>query len=561
MAKLGQQFDGVVVHVGTLPGGTMAPYNKGYTMVHEVGGGCQICRKKDPRVANLALSKIAAGSRSHQHMHRVECLFDKKAKPYLSVLMLLLLPLLHLPILHTWLVLSPQVGHWLGLLHVFENGCSNIGDSVEDTAPQATAAYGCPLQRKTCPGPAKDPVTNYMGYTDDACMNGFTRGQAGRILSMWGVYRGSVGVSSSGGSASGTKPEDIIYEAAPRPPPIAAAPTPPVNPPVSTEGSGIGMQLPVLFRALTNRANIGGSSSNKGNLTPILPAAVPLGGESAGQYSATFESFEAPAPADPAAAFAAAQAAAGVALQQQPYLQPMVASAALLSPASGSSSGAAYYSPTVAAAFAAHQQQASAAAAQQQQQQQQLWQQPSQQQQQQYAYSTWVATPPAANMYPASKSAAAAAAVPAALEASQIWSSSATGSIFNTQEDNSHSMPGSSSSSLYSTGSFSGGSSNMYNVPRIPIPAASAAQYIQAKPIAAAGLSYNLASLLSTMAGGYNAGSPPARLSSDQAGVAAAAAPAPAAAVAVPDVMQAAGIVPKPRAAASRLSSGRRKML
>jgi hypothetical protein len=37
MAKLGQHFDGVVVHIGTLPGGTMAPYNKGYTMVHEVG--------------------------------------------------------------------------------------------------------------------------------------------------------------------------------------------------------------------------------------------------------------------------------------------------------------------------------------------------------------------------------------------------------------------------------------------------------------------------------------------------------------------------------------------
>lgn len=37
MSKLGMQFDGVVVHIGTLPGGTMAPYNKGYTMVHEVG--------------------------------------------------------------------------------------------------------------------------------------------------------------------------------------------------------------------------------------------------------------------------------------------------------------------------------------------------------------------------------------------------------------------------------------------------------------------------------------------------------------------------------------------
>jgi hypothetical protein len=348
------------------------------------------------------------------------------------------------------------------------------------------------------------------------------------------------------------------------------------------------MQLPVLFRALTNRANIGGSNSNKGNLTPILPAAAPVTSEPEGQYAATFESFQAPAPADPAAAFAASQAAAGVALQQQPYLQPMVVSAALLSPASGSSSGAAYYTPNVAAAFAAHQQQASAAAAgqqQQQQQQQQLWQQPpqqQQQQQQQYAYGTWMATPQlqsvpapatqpistgqsllnkvakntAANMYPASNP----AAVPGTLEASQIWSSSATGGIFNTQDDNSHSMPG-SSGSLYSTGSFSGNSGNVYNVPRIPIPVASAVQYIQAKPIAAVGSSYNLASLLSTMAGGYSAGSPPARLSSDQAGVAAAAAVAPAAAAAVPTVMQAAGIVPKPRAAASRLSSGRRKML
>jgi hypothetical protein len=36
--KLGESFDGVLVHVGTMPGGTMKPYNKGYTMVHEVGG-------------------------------------------------------------------------------------------------------------------------------------------------------------------------------------------------------------------------------------------------------------------------------------------------------------------------------------------------------------------------------------------------------------------------------------------------------------------------------------------------------------------------------------------
>lgn len=85
---------------------------------------------------------------------------------------------------------AAQVGHWLGLLHVFENGCDTPGDSVDDTPPQASAAYGCPITRKSCPGSVNtDPVTNMMGYTDDACMVGFTRGQADRVLAMWDIYR------------------------------------------------------------------------------------------------------------------------------------------------------------------------------------------------------------------------------------------------------------------------------------------------------------------------------------------------------------------------------------
>jgi hypothetical protein len=334
------------------------------------------------------------------------------------------------------------------------------------------------------------------------------------------------------------------------------------------------MQLPVLLRALTNRASIGGSSSgsSKGSGTTIL-ASAPAEDAAAGQYTASFESYEAPVPADPAAIFAAQQAAAGVTLQQQQFLQPMVLSATLLDPAN--SAGAAYYTPAVAAAFATHQQQASAAAAQQQQQQQQLWQQ----QQQQYSYGTWLTTPQptimpapatkpisagqsilskvakntAASMYPANSSqppaaaAVAAAALPVPMEASQIWSSSTAGGIFNTQEDSSYAAP----SSNLGGSSFSGSSgSSLYSLPRIPIPAA---QYIQAKPMAAAGSSYGLSSLLSTMAGSYGAGSPPARLSSGYVGVTAAAV--------VPDAMPAVGIVPKPRAAANRLSSGRRRML
>lgn len=56
-----------------------------------------------------------------------------------------------------------QVGHWLGLLHVFENGCDSPGDSVEDTAPQASAAYGCPKTRHTCPSSNEpEPIHNIM---------------------------------------------------------------------------------------------------------------------------------------------------------------------------------------------------------------------------------------------------------------------------------------------------------------------------------------------------------------------------------------------------------------
>lgn len=41
--KLGESFDGVLVHVGTMPGGLMKPYNKGFTMVHEVRASSLVC--------------------------------------------------------------------------------------------------------------------------------------------------------------------------------------------------------------------------------------------------------------------------------------------------------------------------------------------------------------------------------------------------------------------------------------------------------------------------------------------------------------------------------------
>jgi hypothetical protein len=80
-----------------------------------------------------------------------------------------------------------EVGHWVGLYHTFQNGCTAPGDAVKDTPRVKEPNFGAPAPGSvdSCPSemgqPARPDLTNnFMDYVDDVAMDSFTQGQANR---------------------------------------------------------------------------------------------------------------------------------------------------------------------------------------------------------------------------------------------------------------------------------------------------------------------------------------------------------------------------------------------
>jgi hypothetical protein len=87
-----------------------------------------------------------------------------------------------------------EVGHWLGLEHTFGPGdgsCSKPGDKIKDTPTEAQPQFFCQV-RNSCTGsnnPGDDPITNFMDYVDDVCMDNFTSDQTRRMRTHWHAFR------------------------------------------------------------------------------------------------------------------------------------------------------------------------------------------------------------------------------------------------------------------------------------------------------------------------------------------------------------------------------------
>jgi hypothetical protein len=85
-----------------------------------------------------------------------------------------------------------EVGHWLGLFHVWGNGGCSSDDGISDTPIQSGSNFGCPNHPSPSCGNSGDMFMNYMDYVNDACMFAFSLEQGQYMNTILSTSRASL---------------------------------------------------------------------------------------------------------------------------------------------------------------------------------------------------------------------------------------------------------------------------------------------------------------------------------------------------------------------------------
>lgn len=95
-----------------------------------------------------------------------------------------------------------EVGHYLGLRHIWGDGDCTAQDGVDDT-PNASGQsnFDCDASKNTCTddnitelgGDAPDMIENFMDYSAESCQNAFTLGQIGIMIGVLENFRPMLG--------------------------------------------------------------------------------------------------------------------------------------------------------------------------------------------------------------------------------------------------------------------------------------------------------------------------------------------------------------------------------